>query len=99
MDTAPYKCHIFVCVNDRHGTRKSCADGASPALRLALKEKLLKRGFAPGEVRVSQSLCLGLCEHGPNIVIYPQNLRFSAVGFEDIERIVTIVEQLLKAES
>jgi (2Fe-2S) ferredoxin len=98
MDTAPYKCHIFVCVNDRHGARKSCADGASPALRLALKERLLERGFSPKEVRVSQSLCLGLCEHGPNIVIYPQNLRLSAVGVADVERIVTIVETLLKAE-
>jgi len=98
MDTAPYKCHVFVCVNDRKGARKSCADGASPALRLALKERLQEKGLAPTEVRVSQSLCMGLCDNGPNVVIYPQNIRVSAAGVEDVERIVSIIENLLSAQ-
>lgn len=99
MDTAPYKCHVFVCVNDRKGVKKSCADGASPALRLALKERLRERGIAPGDVRVSQSLCMGLCDSGPNVVIYPQNVRISAVGMADVERIVAIIEKLLDNHS
>ena len=97
MDTAPYKCHVFVCVNDRKGAKKSCADGDSPALRLALKEQLRERGIAPGDVRVSQSLCMGLCDSGPNVVIYPQNVRISAAGIADIERIVAIIETLLES--
>ena len=97
METAPYACHIFVCVNDRRGVRKSCADGASPALRTALKERLLEKGLAPPRVRVSQSLCMGLCDGGPNVVIYPQNVRISAAGTADVERIVGIVETLLAA--
>lgn len=97
MDTAPYKCHIFVCVNDRKGARKSCADGASPELRLALKQRLLDRGHPAYEVRVSQSLCLGLCDQGPNVLIYPQGVKFSAVGPEDVDTIVATVEQLLAA--
>jgi len=96
METAPYKCHIFVCVNDRQGQRKSCADGASPALRLALKKRLQEKGYAPTEVRISQSLCLGLCETGPNVMIYPQNIQISAAGLADVERIVSIVDTLLK---
>lgn len=97
MDSAPYQCHVFVCVNDRHGSRKSCADGASPALHQALKQHLLDKGLPPPAVRVSQSLCMGLCQTGPNVVIYPQNVHISAAGIEDVERIVALVETLLEA--
>jgi len=96
MNTAPYKCHIFVCVNDRKGARKSCADGLSPELRLRLKERLEACDFPPGTVRVSQSLCMGLCAEGPNVVIYPQNIRFSAVGPDDVEIIVSQVRELMR---
>lgn len=98
MKTAPYQCHIFVCVNDRQGARKSCADGSSAELRLRLKERIAACGFPPGTVRVSQSLCLGLCSEGPNVVIYPQNLHFPAVGPDDVEIIVTKVRELLQEE-
>lgn len=96
MKTVPYKCHILVCVNDREGARKSCADGHSPELRLQLKERIAACGFPPGEVRVSQSLCLGLCAEGPNVVIYPQNIHFPAVGPDDIDTIVDQVRSLLQ---
>ncbi len=92
---APYKCHVFVCVNDRQGERKSCADGSSPEIRLQLKERLAEK-FSAAEVRVSQSKCLGLCGEGPNILIYPQNLWYSAVSPADVARIAGEIEQLLK---
>lgn len=95
METGPYKCHVFVCVNDRHGQSKSCADGASPALHLALKQRLQEKGLPPSAVRVSRSLCMGLCETGPNVVIYPQDIRISEARIEDVERIVVLVETLL----
>ncbi len=92
---APYKCHLFVCINDREGERKSCADGSSPQLRLKLKERLQEKGLLAEGVRVSQSKCLGLCGEGPNVLVYPQNLWYSAVTPGDVERIVGDVEKLL----
>jgi (2Fe-2S) ferredoxin len=97
--TTPYKCHVFVCVNDRGGTRKSCADGNSKEIAVRLKEAAKARSFPQGEVRVSQSLCLGLCEFGPNVVLYPQRIWFQAVTMGDIDRILDAVEKALKEES
>jgi len=90
--TAPYRCHIFVCVNDRGGTRKSCADGNGREIAAHLKEAVKARGFPPGAVRVSQSLCLGLCDLGPNVLLYPQRIWFHHVTPEDIDRILAAVD-------
>jgi len=94
-EKTPYRCHIFVCVNDRHGARKSCADGNSAEIRLRLKERFEQLHLPPGSVRVSQSLCLGLCNEGPNVLIYPQGIWHSGVRVEDIDAIVAEVEGLL----
>ena len=91
----PYKCHIFVCVNDRKGEAKSCADGGNAETRKKLKEEAKKR-WPSGEVRVSQSLCMGLCSKGPNVVLYPQNLWYSGVSPADVGRILDDVQKLLQ---
>lgn len=94
MKTAqsPYRCHIFVCVNDRQGARKSCADGDSAELRLRLKEHFRDRR----DIRVSQSLCMGLCDAGPNLLIYPQGIWLSEAKLEDLAEITRRIEDLLK---
>ncbi|MBP7830886.1 MAG: (2Fe-2S) ferredoxin domain-containing protein [Kiritimatiellae bacterium] len=93
--TSPYRCHLFICGNDRQGARKSCADGgAGPAIKDLLKQQVAARGWK-GRVRVSQSGCLGLCERGPNVMIYPQGLWFSAVAPADAEAILAEVGKLL----
>ena len=94
----PYVCHVFVCTNDRGGTRKSCADGESPLVRAALKKEINDRGWK-GKVRVSNSGCMGLCGQGPNVVIYPQKVWFPNVAPNDVGQIVTKVEELLAAQS
>lgn len=93
---SPYRCHLFICINDRRGERKSCADGGSPAIRDYLKAQVEQRGWK-GRVRVSPSGCLGLCERGPNVMIYPQGLWFSAVTLADADGILQKVAELLGA--
>ncbi len=92
--TAPYVCHVFVCVKDRRGERKSCADGGSPAVKTILKKEVKSRGWAD-RVRVSDSGCLGLCPHGPNVIIYPGKIWFSGVTEADIPAIIARVESEL----
>lgn len=93
QNKSPYICHIFVCTNDRHGVRKSCADGNSPDIRAALKKAVADKGWK-GKVRVSASGCLGLCEHGPNVILYPQQIWLSGVTAEDVSGIVEKIEGL-----
>jgi (2Fe-2S) ferredoxin len=95
QNLSPYVCHLFVCVNDRGGERKSCADGNSPAIKKLLKEKVAQRGWRP-HVRVSHCGCMGLCADGPNIVLYPQKIWFSDVCDDDIEEILAAVQKILK---
>jgi (2Fe-2S) ferredoxin len=91
---SPFACHVFVCTNDRKGARKSCADGDNVAVRQILKQEVTDRGWK-GRVRVSQSGCLGLCEEGPNVLIYPQKIWFSTVGAKDVGQVLAAVEEIL----
>jgi (2Fe-2S) ferredoxin len=93
--SAPYTCHVFVCVNDRGGEQRSCADGNSVQIRQRLKEEALKK-WPSDIVRVSQSLCMGLCQHGPNVMIYPHNIWFSAVKPDDVDSIINEIELVLQ---
>jgi (2Fe-2S) ferredoxin len=90
----PYRCHIFVCVNDRHGERLSCADGSSVAIKDYLKTQVDARGWKP-RVRVSHCGCMGLCAKGPNVMLYPQGRWFSGVTQADADTILAEVEGFL----
>ncbi len=96
MKTIGYKCHVLVCVNDRQGARKSCADSNSKVIRERLKESVKELGFPKEDVRVSQTLCLGQCSIGPNVMIYPQNIHYSGVTSEDVPAITAKVKELLE---
>ena len=47
-----------------------------------MKSKNLK-----GRMRVSRSLCLGLCEQGPNVCVMPENVWYSNVTAADLAEI------------
>ena len=96
--TLPYICHVFVCTNDRQGARKSCADGNSLAIQSLLKEEVKNRGWA-GRVRVSSSGCMGLCEKGPNVAIYPQKIWFPSATTSAVPEILTKIASQLSAQS
>ncbi|MCF6147890.1 MAG: (2Fe-2S) ferredoxin domain-containing protein [Candidatus Kuenenia sp.] len=92
--TLPYICHVFVCTNDRHGERKSCADGNSSSVLSLLKDAIAEQGWK-GRVRVSQSGCLGLCMKGPNVLLYPQKIWFSSVAESDVPDIMKKIELIV----
>src|SRR5882757_9020770 len=81
--------HIFVCCNVRDASSpRGCCDPAGQAeLQKALKQKLAERGLK-GRVRANQSGCLDQCEHGPNLVIYPEAVWYGGVSLADVDEIV-----------
>lgn len=93
-DASPYKAHVFLCAKTRDGERKSCGAGDNPDLKTLLKDEVKKRGLKP-HVRISDSGCLGVCEAGPNIMIYPQKIWLSAVTTDDLPEIVALLESLV----
>ncbi|MBW1799673.1 MAG: (2Fe-2S) ferredoxin domain-containing protein [Deltaproteobacteria bacterium] len=97
QNQSPFLCHVFVCTNDRKGERKSCADGDSAKLRSNLKKEVGKRGWK-SRVRVSKSWCMGLCNKGPNVMIYPQGIWFSEVSVDDLDPILIKVGEIVDAD-
>lgn len=63
--------------------------------RERLKKELLKIDPSKSMIRVSQSLCLGLCASGPNVLIYPQNILYANVKNDDLDDIIGKVKELI----
>jgi (2Fe-2S) ferredoxin len=84
-----YTHHLFVCGNVRApGHSRGCCDpSGKQELREAFKRELKKAGLGPF-VRANHAGCLDQCEHGPNVVIYPQGVWYGRVRVEDVPRIV-----------
>ena len=97
-NVSPYVCHVFVCTNDRNGEKKSCADGNSTDIRKTLKKEVNTRGWK-GKVRVSECGCLGLCQKGPNVILYPQKIWFSEVLESDVPGIISEIESIVTGGS
>ena len=41
-----------------------------------------------GKVRANQSGCLDQCEHGPNLVVYPDAVWYGRVTLADVDEII-----------
>lgn len=83
----PYKKLILVCVNERANGEESC--GHKKSFRIAEKLKAYVNGNGlKGVVRVSRTGCLGLCQLGPNVAVFPENRWYTAVTDEDVDAII-----------
>lgn len=83
-----YKQHYFVCTNERPPFAKpSCGRSDSHQILDRLKEAVEKHELM-GEIRVTRCGCLGPCEEGPTIVVYPAGIWYKGVKVDDVEEIV-----------
>ncbi|MDQ4003276.1 MAG: (2Fe-2S) ferredoxin domain-containing protein [Actinomycetota bacterium] len=81
-----YEAHVLVC------TSGDCKKRGAKDIRKILKDELRSAGLL-GEVRIDTVDCLGLCKHGPNVVVYPRGTWY--VGLEK-DAVPEIVERHLK---
>lgn len=81
--------HVFVCTNQRPTghPRGSCNESGTGELHQAFKSKLASRGLK-GVVRANKSGCLDQCEHGPNVVVYPEGVWYGHVTLADVDEII-----------
>ena len=89
---SPYLCHIFVCSNvrDNKPENPGCGAKGGDELKAALKQTIKDRGWK-GQVRVSTTGCMGLCGAGPNVLLHPQGIHYSAVTENDLPAILETV--------
>jgi NADH-quinone oxidoreductase subunit F len=76
-----YRAHVLCC----RGT--GCSAGASESIFEALQEEV-KKHHLEDEVRVGITGCHGLCEMGPNLVIYPDDILYTHVTVDDVNEVV-----------
>ena len=78
-----YDAHVLICKDG------DCKKRGSKAVRKSLKEELRAEGMNR-DVRVDSVGCLGLCKHGPNLVVYPGGSWYLGVAEQHVPEIVQI---------
>ena len=97
--------HVFVCDQKKpEGVPSCCARGAEETLD-ALRREILARGLED-DVQVTACGSIGLCESGPNMIVYPEGVWYSGVTAADVPEIVrshfeqnTPVERLVRSDA
>jgi (2Fe-2S) ferredoxin len=82
-----FRRHFFVCVNNRPSFAKpSCAHKASAEILQMLGEAAMTRCM--GDVAVTATGCLGPCDSGPTMVVYPEGVWYGQVTPQDVPEII-----------
>lgn len=84
-----YEKHVFVCENRREEghPKGSCAGKGSEEITVALKKRISDLALNK-DVRINSAGCLGACEHGAVIVVYPEQIWYGNVSVDDVEEII-----------
>jgi (2Fe-2S) ferredoxin len=92
---AVYRLHVLVCAG------AGCVSSNCKAVEAALQDELKKAGIAE-EVKVVETGCIGTCDLGPLIVVYPEGVFYQRLTPDDAREIVNehfvkgrIVQRLL----
>ncbi len=80
--------HVFVCAQGRPAghPRGSCVDkGCKPVGDEFFRQWQARNLFST--VSVAQTSCLGPCQAGPSVVVYPEGVMYTNVQVEDVNEI------------
>ena len=83
--------HVFVCVQNRPpAAGASCGNSGARELIDRLQFALLEAGGdLVTKVKINGCSCLGPCEQGVNMVVYPDGVWYARVTPDDVSEIVT----------
>jgi (2Fe-2S) ferredoxin len=81
--------HVFFCTNQRDAGEQCCnALGASEMFAFAKDRVGALKKNGPGQIRINKAGCLGRCDQGPVMVVYPEEVWYSYIDQEDVAEII-----------
>ncbi len=83
----PFRLHVYACQQEKPGNAPCCAARGSAAVLDALRKELAAQGLM-GEVQVTTCGSIGMCERGPNMIVYPEGVWYSGVQVSDVPELV-----------
>ncbi len=83
----PFRYHVFACEQKKPEGAPSCTAHGSQAVVDALRREVAARKLFD-TVAVTGCGSLGMCENGPNLVVYPDGVWYSHVSPADVPEIV-----------
>lgn len=100
----PFRFHVFICDQQKPEGVPCCSCHGSAKVIDALRRQIATHGMED-EVQITVCGSLGLCDRGPNMVVYPEGIWYSGVGPADVPEIVeshfrkdTPVERLMRID-
>ena len=82
-----YRAHVLIC------SGSNCAIKGCRSIKETCEQEIARHGLQ-GEIKVVDTGCLGLCEQGPALVVYPEGVMYGKPTANDVVEIVG--EHLLK---
>jgi (2Fe-2S) ferredoxin/predicted O-methyltransferase YrrM len=84
----PFRYHVFVCTQIKpEGVTSCCASGSKRVLD-ALNRETQSQGLE-NEIQITTCGCLGLCDDGPIVIVYPDGVWYRSVTPADAPEIVS----------
>lgn len=84
-----WKHHLFICTNQRPPghPKGSCGERGCQRILLALQEEIDRQELFE-TVKLNTTNCLGPCQQGPSIVVYPEGVWYGRVTEKDVQELV-----------
>jgi len=84
----PFRYHAFVCTQEKPEGVPCCSTAGSFRVLDALHGALGAQGLSD-EVQVSSCGCLGICDSGPVMIVYPEGIWYTRLTPADLPEIVS----------
>lgn len=83
--------HVFFCTNQREPGEDCCNNFGAQKMRDYVKDKVKALGISTDDnrIRINSAGCMGHCDYGPVLVVYPEGVWYTYVDESDLDEIIS----------